>query len=176
MENLDPRLHFVVVTGIVVKKELAATDQPAAPPRFLIAKRAPTEKAFPNKWTVPGGKFVRTEYEGLPKRPYSVGQKPSKAPQWYNLVEWVLQHEVREETNVEIENPHYLTDLVFIRPDGYPVVTLSFWCEYVSGEAKPGKDLTEVAWVTADEAKAYDLIEGIAEEIADVEKLLCNSL
>jgi 8-oxo-dGTP pyrophosphatase MutT (NUDIX family) len=171
MDNLDPRLHFVVVTGIVVKK----SDESNGAPKFLIAKRAPTEKAFPNKWTVPGGKFVRTEYEGLPKRPYTAGQKPSDAPQWYNLVEWVLRREVREEVNVEIAAPQYLTDLVFIRPDGYPVVTLSFWCEYVSGDAKPGKDLTEVAWVTAEEAKTYDLIEGIAEEIADVSKLLLTT-
>ena len=39
-------------------------------------------------------------------------------------------------------------------------------------EAKPGKDLTEVAWVTAEEAKNYDLIEGIAEEIKEVEKII----
>ncbi len=172
--ELDPRLHFVVVTGIVVKREMDAAGQPAAP-RFLIAKRAPTEKAFPNKWTVPGGKFVRTEYEGLPKRPYVAGQKPASdggAPQWYNLVEWVLRREVREEVNVEIAAPQYLTDLVFIRPDGYPVVTLSFWAMYQSGDAKPGKDLTEVAWVTAEEAKTYYLIEGIAEEIAEVAHLL----
>lgn len=169
MENLDPRLHFVVVTGIVVKKEADGGL------KFLIAKRAPTEKAFPNKWTVPGGKLVRTEYENLPKRPYTPDQKPasaSEAPQWYNMVEWVLRKEVREEVNVEIRNPQYLTDLVFIRPDGYPVATLSFWCWYVSGDAKPGKDLTAVAWVTAAEAKQYDLIEGIAEEIAEVAHLL----
>jgi 8-oxo-dGTP pyrophosphatase MutT (NUDIX family) len=156
--ELDPRLHFVVATGIVAKKE------PDQPPRFLIAKRAPTEKAFPNKWTVPGGKLVLTEYEHLPKT------SPNH-PQWYNVVDWVLEKEILEEVNVLIEKPQYLTDLVFIRPDGYPVVTLSYWCLYKSGEAKPGKDLTEVAWITVEEAKTYDLIDGIAEEIADVAKL-----
>ncbi len=163
--DLDPRLHFVVATCIVAKKEYGAA-------KFLIAKRAPTEKAFPNKWTVPGGKLVRTEYENLPKRPYVEGQKESSAPQWYNLVEWVVKKETMEEVNVEIEKPEYLTDLAFIRPDGYPVVTLSYWALYKSGEAKPGKDLTEVAWVTAEEAKNYDLIEGIAEEIEEVDKVI----
>lgn len=167
--DLDPRLHFVTVTGIVARKE----DD--APVKFLIAKRAAHEKAFPNKWTVPGGKLVRTEYEGTPKRPYVPGQAPSDAPQWYHIVEWVLKKEVREEVNVEIEGPHYLTDLVFIRPDGYPVITLSYWAWYKSGEAKPGKDLTEVAWVTAEEAKSYDLIEGIAEEIKEVDKIIRSS-
>lgn len=167
--DLDPRLHFVTVTGIVAKKE---GDAPA---KFLIAKRAAHEKAFPNKWTVPGGKLVRTEYEQLPKRPYVEGQKESTAPQWYNIVEWVLRKEVREEVNVEIDRPQYLTDLAFIRPDGYPVVTLSYWAWYRSGEAKPGKDLTEVAWVSAEEAKRYDLIEGIAEEIEEVDKLISRT-
>ena len=168
MENLDPRLHFVTATAIVAKKDADGTA------RFLIAKRAAHEKAFPNKWTVPGGKLVRHEYEHLPKRPYQVGMKESEAPQWYNMMEWVVRKEVMEEANVEVKNVQYLTDLVFIRPDGYPVVTLSFWCDYVSGDAKPGKDLTEVAWVTAAEAKTYDMIEGIPEEIGDVEKIIAT--
>jgi 8-oxo-dGTP pyrophosphatase MutT (NUDIX family) len=164
--ELDPRLHFVVATAIVVKKDANGT------PRFLIAKRAATEKAFPNKWTVPGGKLVRSEYDGMPNRPYREGMKPSGTPQWYGMMEWVVRKEVMEEVNVDVANIQYLTDLVFIRPDGYPVVTLSFWCDYVGGAAKPGKDLTEVAWVTAAEAKTYDMIEGIPEEIEEVEKIV----
>ncbi len=163
--NLDPRLHFVTATCIVARPRVDKYE-------FLIVRRAPHEKAFPNKWTVPGGKLVRTEYENFPKRPYTDGQKESAAPQWYNLIEWLVKKEVLEEVGVEIEKPEYLTDLVFIRPDGYPVVTLSYWALYKSGEAKPGKDLTEVAWVTASEAKNYDLIEGIAEEIEEVGRML----
>ncbi len=166
MAELDPRLHFVTATAIIAKKDADGIV------RFLIAKRAPYEKAFPNKWTVPGGKLVRSEYEHLPKRPYAAGTKESEAPQWYNMMEWLARKEVMEEVNVEVKNVKYLTDLVFIRPDGYPVITLSFWCDYVKGDVKPGKDLTEVARVTADEAKTYDMIDGIPEEIAEVEKLL----
>lgn len=160
--DLDPRLHFLTVTGIVARKE------DGGPVRFLIAKRAATEKAFPNKWTVPGGKLVRSEYEKLPYQ--------TDFPQWYRLVEWVLRKEIKEEVGVEIEaeSPHYLTDLAFIRPDGYPVVTLSYWAWYKSGEAKPGKDLTEVAWVTAEEARNYDLIEGIVGEIAEVDRIISS--
>ena len=158
--ELDPRIHFVVVTGIVVKKDADGAF------KFLIAKRAAHEKAFPNKWTVPGGKFVKSEYETLP---YKV-----KFPQWYNVVDWVLRREIREEVNVEIEKPVYLTDLVFVRPDGYPVVTLSYWAWYKSGDAKPGKDLTEVAWITAEEAKSYDMIDGIPEEIEEVAQLIAH--
>jgi 8-oxo-dGTP pyrophosphatase MutT (NUDIX family) len=152
--DLDPRLHFVAVTAIIEKDG-----------KFLITKRAPNEKAFPNKWTVPGGKFVLTEYQKLPKT------SPNH-PQWYNVVEFVLRKEVREEAGLEIEKPAYVTDLVFVRPDGYPVVTLSFWAKYKSGEVKLNHEMTDFAWVTAEEAKSYDLIDGITDEIAEVEKLL----
>lgn len=51
--DLDPRLHFVVATAIIVQAPTAAAQGRG---RYLIAKRAPHEKAFPDKWTVPGGK------------------------------------------------------------------------------------------------------------------------
>lgn len=153
MTELDPRLHFVVATAIIVKDK-----------KFLIAKRAAHEKAFPNRWTVPGGKVVRHEYEQLPKS--------AEYGQWYNAVEWVLRKEVKEEVGLEIEKPDYLCDLIFIRPDGFPVVTLSFWANYKSGEVNLSKDLSEYAWVTLEEAKNYDLIDGILDELAEVDKML----
>jgi len=119
--KLDPRLHFVVATAIIEKDG-----------KFLVVKRAPHEKAFPNKWTVPGGKLVLPEYSHLPRTGES-------APQWYNVVDWVLRKEVREEVGLEIGRPQYVCDLVFVRPDGYPVVTLSYWASYKSGEVRGGK-------------------------------------
>src|SRR3989338_7571803 len=116
-QTLDPRLHFVVTTAIIIKNG-----------KFLIAKRAPHEKAFPNKWTVPGGKLVFHEYGKLPYK--------TKYPQWYNVVDWVLAKDVREEVGLEIHKPKYLCDLVFVRPDGYPVVTLSYWASYKSGKVR----------------------------------------
>ncbi len=152
--ELDPRLHFVAVTAIIEKDG-----------KFLITKRAPTEKAFPDKWTVPGGKLVLTDYKNLPST------SPSH-PQWYNVVEFVLRKEVREEVGLEIEKPQYLTDLVFVRPDGYPVCTISYWARWKSGEVKINHEMTEFAWVTSEEAKNYDLIDGILEEIVEAEKAI----
>lgn len=44
----DPqKAHYLVVTGILIKDN-----------KFLITKRTPTEKAFPNQWTVPVGKLA----------------------------------------------------------------------------------------------------------------------
>ncbi|MEK7647022.1 MAG: hypothetical protein AAB378_01435 [Patescibacteria group bacterium] len=154
MEQVDPRSHFVVVTGIIVKDG-----------KFLIAKRAPHEKAYPDKWTVPGGKLVTHEYKDVPK---------TTKDAWYNIVEWVLRKEIKEEVNLEIANPHYLCDLIFMRPDGYPVVTLSYWGDYKSGEVKLCKDLTEHAWVTLAEARNYDLIDGIWHELELVDNILRN--
>ncbi len=153
-EPADPRVHFVVVTGIVVKDD-----------KFLIMKRAAHEIAYPNMWTVPGGKVVYKEYSKLPST-------SPKFPQWYNVIEWVLKKEIKEEASVEIEKPEYLCDLIFVRPDGFPVVTLSYWAHYKSGEAKPGKDLTDAKWVTLEEAKKYDLIDGIWEELRDVSEII----
>ncbi len=156
-QKLDPRLHFVVATAIIVKDN-----------RYLIAKRAPHEKAFPNKWTVPGGKLVLHEYQHLPKT------SPTH-PQWYNVVDWVLKKEIKEEVGLEVETPQYLCDLVFIRPDGYPVVTLSYWAQHKDGEVLLSKDLTDYAWVTAEEAKKYDLIDGIWDEIKMVDDIFKTS-
>ena len=171
--DLDPRLHFVAITGIVARNRQVSDGTSSEPQsnsehgrttkEFLIAKRALREKAFPGRWTVPGGKLVLSEYKDVPK---------TTPDAWYNIVEWVLRKEIREEVNLEVEKPQYLTDLIFIQPDGYPVLVLSYWCFYKSGEVKLFKDLIEHAWVTAEEAKNYDLIEGIWEEIRDVEALL----
>jgi 8-oxo-dGTP pyrophosphatase MutT (NUDIX family) len=171
--DLDPRLHFVTATAIIVRNRkvsdgerlvLNGVEGSRTIPEFLIAKRAPHEKAFPNKWTVPGGKLVVHEYEKLPHE--------TKYFQYYGIMDWLVRKEVREEVGLEIEKSQYLTDLVFIRPDGFPVVTLSYWAYWKSGDVKLCKDLTEYAWVTAEDGKKYDLIDGIWEEIRDVEKLL----
>ncbi len=154
MSELDPRLHFVVATAIIVKDS-----------NFLIVKRASHEKAFPDKWTVPGGKLVLHEYNHLPKTSFT-------HPQWYNVVDWVLHKEVKEEVGLKIHKPQYLCDLVFVRPDGYPVVTLSYWAQYKDGDVKLCKDLSDYAWVTLDKAKDYDLIDGIWDELKLVDGIL----
>ena len=152
MVEPDPRLHFVVATAIIHREG-----------KYLIAKRAPHEKAYPNVWTVPGGKLVLSEYKNNPKTTNDA---------WYGLVNWLLAKEVKEEVGLEIDVPHYLTDLAFVRPDGYPVITLSYWCNYKSGEVALCKDLTDHAWVSLEGAKKFDLIEGIWDELKMVDEVL----
>lgn len=147
------KAHYLVVTGIVVKDG-----------KFLITKRAPTEKAFPNQWTVPGGKLEKSDY--LNKA------ADTSAGQWYNICENLVRREVMEETGLRIKNLRYLTSLVFVRPDGIPTVVLSLFGDYDGGEIKLCEELTEHAWVTLEEAKNYDLIDGIYEELEMLDRVL----
>lgn len=144
---------MIAVTGIVVRDG-----------KFLIMKRAETEKVYPGYWTVPGGKLVRHEYESAPLSPNSDG--------WYNIVAKTLQKEISEEAGIDVENVKYLTDMAFIRPDGVPSLVLSYWCTHKFGEVKLGKDMADHAWVSAHEAKNYQLIPGILEEIEEVDHLI----
>ena len=48
----NDKAHYIVATGIIVKDG-----------KFLIAKRADYEKAFPGLWTVPGGKLEQKDYK-----------------------------------------------------------------------------------------------------------------
>ncbi len=155
MDIKDKELHRIAITGIIYNAE----------GKYLITKRALTKKAFPGKWTVPGGGLNIDDYINSPK-------DTKDDPQWYNVVEKVLRREIKEEVNVEIEKPEYLLDLTFIRPDGIPVLVLSYFCKFKAGDIALDVDSIEYAWVTLEEAKSYDMINGIWEEIEMVDKIL----
>lgn len=150
----DPKkAHYLVSTAIIVKDG-----------KYLITKRAPTEKAFPNQWTVPGGKV---EYEDYSNRP-----KDTSAHFWYNVFEESLKREVMEEVGLQIKNIRYLTSLAYFRSDNIPTIILSFFADYYGGDVKLCSSLTDYAWVTLEEAKDYDLIEGIYEELEMLDRHL----
>ena len=60
---------------------------------------------------------------------------------------------------------NYLVDMVFIRPDGIPTVVIACTCDYKSGEVKLCKDLIEHAWVDLEQARDFDLIDGVYDEL-----------
>ena len=150
---MDDKAHYVVATGIIVKDG-----------KFLIAKRADYEKAFPGLWTVPGGKLEQKDYKD---RKYD-----NDAGQWYNVVESLLRREVKEEVGLEIDKIKYLASLTFIRPDGIPAFVLSMFADYKGGDVRLGEGLTDYKWVTLEEAKNYKLIPGIYEELEMLDRLL----
>nr|MBI4156271.1 NUDIX domain-containing protein [Candidatus Woesearchaeota archaeon] len=149
--DLD-KAHYVVITGIIVKDG-----------KYLITKRASHEKAFPNMWTIPGGKLEVSDYSN---------RKKDTIDHWYNVCEDVLRREIKEETNLEIENIRYLTNLTFIRPDNIPVFIISLYADYKDGEIKLCKDMQDYAWVKLEDAKNYDLIAGIYEELEMLDNYL----
>jgi 8-oxo-dGTP pyrophosphatase MutT (NUDIX family) len=154
MEIKDKELHRIAITAIIYNSE----------GKYLITKRSPHKKVHPSRWTVPGGGLSVDDYMHSPQTNGNAG--------WYGAAVKALTREVKEEVNVEIGNPEYLLDMTFIRPDAIPVLVLSYFAEYLGGDVKLDADAVEYAWVTADEAKNYDLIEGILEEIEMVDAIL----
>ncbi len=157
-EPIHSDLHRIAITGIIWKVDADGAR------RFLITKRSPTKKAWPNKWTVPGGGLETGDYMDN-----EATYQNSESPQWYNAVEATLKREIKEEVNLEVTDIQYLLDLAFIRPDGVPAIVLSFYCKYLSGDVALDDDATEFAWITAEEVAQYDFIQGIDHEIQMVE-------
>lgn len=145
-------LHRVALTAIIYKGN-----------EYLIVKRSPDKKAFPEQWTVPGGGLEVDDYINTPK---------TTEDSWYFAVTESLRREVKEEVGVEVEDFKYLLDITFIRGDGIPVVILSYYCPWKSGEVKLDEENIDYKWVTFKEAKDYDLIPGILGEIEMVDKIL----
>ena len=158
-EIKDKELHRIATTTLIYKIDKDGKFV------YLITKRALHKKSSPGKWTVPGGGLTVDDY--INTEPYS-----DKGMQWYGALENSMRREIREEVNLEFDKPEFLCDLTFIRPDGIPVICFSYFAKYVSGEVKLDEDATDFAWVNIEDAKGYDLIDGIWDEIKQVEEIL----
>lgn len=143
--------HIVAVTGIVVKNG-----------KYLITKRNLNKKAFPGKWTVPGGKLEMADY---------IHEKKDTTEHWYNVLENVLKREIKEEVGLEIENISYLVSMTFLRGEE-PCLIISLHADYKSGEVVLNEESIDYQWVSSEEAREYDLIEGIYEEMVMLDKKL----
>ncbi len=152
MDNLKDKAHYIAVTGIVCKED-----------KFLICKRSFKEKIFPGKWCVPGGKLQQSDF---------VNKEKNTESHWFDVLENTLQKEIKEETNLEISNIGYVSNLALIRPNGFSTIILSLFADFKEGDIKLCEDeLIDYAWVTLDEAKNYDLIENIYEQLEKVASL-----
>ena len=112
---------------------------------------------------MPGGKLKQEDYHNR--------EADTTSGQWYNIFEDLVRREVREEAGLEVGKIKYLTSLCFKRPDGIPTVVVSLFADHLSGEVAIGKDMTDHKWVTLEEARDYELIDGIWEELEMMEKL-----
>ena len=138
MEN---KAHIFSVIGIIIKDG-----------KYLITRRSLNKKSFPGKWTVPGGTLELKDYIKLVK---------DTLVHWYGLFEKVLRREVKEEVGLEIKNICYLTSMTFIRLENILGLIVSLYADYSDGKIKLNEESTDFKWVGLEEAKNYDLIEGI---------------
>lgn len=150
MGNRNQHLHEVVITAIIIKNG-----------KYLITRRSPNKKRFPGIWTVPGGKMETSDYLQLAK---------DTEHYWYNVLERTLRREVKEEVGIDINNIEYVTSLATVHDDGSPSLVISCMADYVSGDIKlQEKELDQFAWVDLEEAKKYNLIDGIYDELVMTE-------
>jgi 8-oxo-dGTP pyrophosphatase MutT (NUDIX family) len=153
MDDMKEKAHYIAVTGIVTKGN-----------KFLICKRSEQEKIFPGKWCVPGGRVMQSDF---------IHTQKDTADHWFGIFEKILQKEIFEETNLHIKNIGYVSNLALLRPNGFTTIIVSLHAEWASGEVimKQPEELVEYAWVTLEEARQYDLIENIYEQLEQVHKL-----
>lgn len=167
IEPKEREMHRIAVTGIIWKEDPSTYSGQGVTWKYLITKRAPHKKAWPGKWTVPGGGMEVDDYMQT-----EATYANEESPQWYNAVEKTLRREIKEEVGLEVSDIQYLLDVAFIRPDGIPAIVLSFYCKYVGGEVALDEDATEFAWISAAQIPDYELIQGIDHEIQLVEERL----
>lgn len=156
----ERKLFKVVITAIVVKD---GSFDNAQDRRYLILKRGAHEKKFPNRWTVPGGKLTTEDY---------VGWQKDTPHYWYNVLEKTLKREVKEEAGIEIKNIRYVTSLADYSENDDPSLVISCLADWDVGEVKLEEGMQECQWVTLEESKKFDLIEGIYEELVMADKML----
>lgn len=143
-------LHEVAITAIIIKEG-----------KYLITRRSKNKKRFPGMWTVPGGKLETNDYINLPK---------DTKDYWYNVLEKVLRREVKEEVGLDIKNITYVTSLATVHGDGYPSLVISCLADYEAGEVTlDPQETDDFKWVTLEEAKNYELIDGIYDEFVMAE-------
>ena len=125
--------HIVHISAMIVREDK----------KFLVIRRRENEIAFPNKWTVPGGKAEDDE----------------------KVLE-VLKREVKEEAGLEIEDRYdYLWDYAFRRPDGNTVKGFCFRVWPRTKEVKLESGREAFAWIGLEDVPKYDFAEGVAEKI-----------
>ncbi|MBI2121279.1 MAG: NUDIX domain-containing protein [Candidatus Wildermuthbacteria bacterium] len=163
LQNAREDKLFYFVANVVVYRESDG--------RCLLLKRSDTEKVHPGKYCVPGGKLEWSQLDIA---------KPTRLNgnvlDFENAVEDLLAREVKEEAGIEIEQDlKYINSVAFVRPDGIPVVLVKFATRYASGEVVLEKGaFTDYVWVNKDEARMYECIDGILEEVAETIALFCK--
>lgn len=139
-------LHSLIVNALIVKGN-----------KILISQRGLNEGHDPGKWTIPGGKVDETNGDV------------------WNILEFTLAKEVREEVDIEIDKElKLLTNNTFIRTGGQHVVAMIFLCYWKSGIAKPSEDTNDLAWVSLGDIDKYDFSPNVKKYLKKGFEVLAN--
>jgi 8-oxo-dGTP pyrophosphatase MutT (NUDIX family) len=152
-EAKTDKLFYFVANALVYRKEDG---------RCLLLQRAHTEKAHPGKWATPGGKMEWGDFDL--NKPTRVN---GEILDFLGSIEDLLRREVKEEAGIELADDFsFINSNTFIRTDGIPVVMVKMAVSYKSGELVLEEGAFEGgAWVTAEESKELDCLDGIQDEI-----------
>lgn len=147
------KLFYVVANVVPIRKDDG---------KALILKRSESEKVYPGKWAVIGGKMEHGDFDL--KTPTRI---ENNVLVYEDPLLRLLTREAREEAGIKIEEPlMFIDNKLIIRPDGIPVNLMSFAARYAGGEiALEIGSFTEFAWVDGDEIDNYDCIEGVKQEV-----------
>ena len=77
-----------------------------------------------------------------------------------------------EETGLPINELGYVTSMVYLRSDDIPCLIVSLFARVASESVRLDASLTEYEWLSLEDAKDYDLIEGIYEELEILDEQL----
>lgn len=146
------KLFYLVANVVIVRDD----------GRCLLLRRSEREAVHPGKWCMPGGKLEWGDLDlANPTR------MNGDVIDFEDAVEDLLVREAKEESGVDIgRDLAYVNSVAFIRPDGVPVLLVKFAARYLGGAVALEKgSFTDHAWVTAEESRTMDCIEGIPEEL-----------
>ncbi len=105
--------------------------------RVLLVKRS--KEPLAGQWSVPGGAIELGE-----------------------TIEAAARREIREECNVEISPPHFITAVDVIHRDQseqiqYHYVLLEMQAEWLSGEPQAGDDALAIGWFGVDDLSGLEI-------------------
>ena len=132
------------------KPTLAASAAVFRDGKVLIARRVQP----PGLWSLPGGRIEK-------------GESPEQA----------AQREVYEETGVDCETVGFAGQREVIQHDESGAVrrkfiVLAFAARWVAGEAQPGLEASDVAWVKPEKLSNYPLTEGLLPIVRSAQRLM----
>ncbi|MBI4092833.1 MAG: NUDIX domain-containing protein [Candidatus Kerfeldbacteria bacterium] len=151
------KLFYFVATGTVYRDG-----------KCLILQRAANQVAHPSVWGPVGGKLEHKDLKTMPPT-----RMNGDVTDWEHMVESLLIREAKEESGLDVYDFRYLDSVVFVRPDGTPVVCVKYGCRAKPGEVVMPKDEFQAfAWVDGNEVDQYSCILGVPDEVRKTISLL----